>query len=350
MSIFKDHISAMEAYKPPLEGRDGQRFVLLDFNERTIPVSPAIKQALVDFIHSDRIQQYPNYGNITGQLAEYCGVTSDQVAITNGSDHGIELAIRGVCREGDQAIIPGPTFAIYSQVAKVEGLSIVSPEYTQEGGYPIDEVIAAITDKTRLIVAANPNNPCGTPISLSDIERLAVAAPNAVILVDECYYEYTRLTAKSLIENYKNIVITRTFSKTWGMPSLRFGYVITCKENINAILVMRGPYDINQLAVVAASAALNDPEYTEQYIQEVMGQSKPLLESFLAEKGINFWKSVANYILVYFDNPENIKRALETAGILVRPRVDNQGKTALRITFGTLEQTQKLISVLNDLI
>ncbi len=348
MSIFKSHITAMAAYKPPLSGRDANQFVLLDFNERTIPVSHEIKQALIDFIHSDRLQQYPNYGDITDRLAHYCGVESDQLVITNGSDHGIELTIRGTCRAGEEVIIPDPTFAIYAQVAKTEGLIIHSPQYTKDGGYPLQNVLALINEKTRLIVAANPNNPCGTPISFEAIKTLAEAAPNAAILVDECYFEYSKDTAKALISEFENIVITRTFSKTWGIPSLRFGYILTAQSNVDALLAMRGPYDINQMAVVAATAALESPEYTQDYVREVMEESKPLLEGFLTQNNIEFWPSVANYLLVLFDDCSGVKDALFNAGILVRPRKDNTGKDGLRVTVGTLEQTRRLIAVLED--
>jgi histidinol-phosphate aminotransferase len=346
VSIFKNHIAAMAAYKPPLSGRDASQFVLLDFNERTIPVSDSIKHALVDFINSDRLQQYPNYGDITEQLATYCEVNADQVVITNGSDHGIELTIRGTCREGDEVIIPEPTFAIYGQVAKTEALVIHAPQYTKAGGYPLQEVLSLVNKKTRLIVAANPNNPCGTSISTDEIETLATSAPHAAILVDECYFEYSELTAQALISKFENIVITRTFSKTWGIPSLRFGYILTANTNVEALLAMRGPYDINQMAVVAAGAALKNPEYTQHYVQEIMKESKPRFERFLTEKNIEFWPSTANYLLVLFDDCDTVKNALFEAGILVRPRKDNTGRDGLRVTIGTQAQTETLISVL----
>lgn len=348
MSVFKPQIEQLAAYKPPLEGRDPARYTLLDFNERTIPVGDHIKQALVDFIHSDRLQMYPSYGDITEQLADYCQVQEPQVMITNGSDHGIELIIRAVGGVGDEAIIPGPTFAIYGQVATVEGMNIVAPDYRKGEGYPVQQVLAAITERTKVIVAASPNNPCGTAISNEQIAQLAKAASNAAILVDECYFEYTRTSATELLAQFDNIFITRTFSKTWGLPSLRFGYVLSTANNITRLLAMRGPYDINQLAVVAAKAALEKPEYVDDYIAEVMGQSKPKLEAFLAEHDIEFWPTTANYILTFPPQPEALKQALQAAGILVRPRVDSEGRQGLRITFGTLAQTQHLIQVMTD--
>ncbi|MEY4588093.1 MAG: histidinol-phosphate transaminase [Pseudomonadota bacterium] len=346
MSIFKSHITAMSAYKPPLDGRDAHEHLLLDFNERTLPVSQAVEDALVDYIRSGRLQMYPAYGDVVSQIARYAQVSDEQVMITNGSDQGIELIIRASCREGDEAIIPGPGFAFYAQCAKVEHLTIIEPKYRFNEGFPFNEVLAAITERTRVICLANPNNPCGTPISREQVFAIAKAAPHAAILVDECYYEYVKTTVVDAVEQYPNLVITRTFSKTWGIPSLRLGYIISHPRNILALLNVRGPYDVNQLAVVAIKAALKDPAATLGYVDEVMQQSKPALEAYLQAKNIKFWPSATNYLWTFPANPKEIAEGLQKEGILVRPRLDADGVLGLRITIGTLAQTQRLMGVL----
>ena len=350
MSIFKSHITQMGAYKPPLEGRDNHQHLLLDFNERTLPVSPAVKKALIDFINDDQLQVYPAYGDITQKIADYCGVKPDQVMTTNGSDQGIDLIIRSTCREGDEAIIPSPTFAMYHQCANIENLNIIEPAYSRENGFPKQAVMDAITDKTRLIVLANPNNPCGTPIARDDILDIAKAAPEAAILVDECYFEYTRQTVCDVVEQFPNLLVTRTFSKTWGLPSVRLGYIISGKDNINTLLNVRGPYDVNQLAVVAIDAALANPEYTQEYVKEVLEVSKPMLEEFLDNKNIEYWSSVANYVWVFFDSPSLVEQTLKKANILVRPKMDNNSRLGLRISLGNKQQTVHLTDTLASII
>ena len=347
MSIFKEHIRQMGAYKPPLEGRNPQNNLLLDFNERTLPVSKPILDALTHYIHSNSMQTYPSYGDITERLAQYCGVSENQVMITNGSDQGIDLIIRASCHAGDEVIIPGPSFAMYHQCAKIENLKIIEPFYTQADGFPTEEVVDAIDENTRLIVISNPNNPSGTGVSREEILRIAKAAPTCTILVDECYYEYSKLTVADALEEHSNIVITRTFSKTWGLPSLRFGYILSAAANIPPLLNIRGPYDINQLAVVAAQAALDNPDYTKKYVEEVMGTSKPMLEQWLKEHSLDFWPSCANYIWIFPHNPEEMNDALIKADILVRPKGDQNGRKGLRITIGTKAQTERLIRVLS---
>ena len=346
MATFKKHIHAMSAYKPPLDGRDPQSHLLLDFNERTLPVSDAVTAAMIEYIKAGRLQMYPAYGDLDAVIAQYCGVKPEQIMITNGSDQGIDLIIRASCNPGDEAIIPSPSFAMYHQCAKVEAVTIIEPKYSMEEGFPLGGVLAAITPKTRIICLANPNNPCGTPIPREAIAQILVAAPQATVLVDECYFEYSGLTVCDWVEQYSNLVITRTFSKTWGVPSLRMGFVISCKANIDALLNVRGPYDINQLAVVAIRAALANPEYTHSYVAEVMQQAKPMLEDFLRSQGISFWASQANYVWCFPEDPSKLNAALLAAHILVRPRANAQRQMGLRITVGTVEQTERAITIL----
>lgn len=342
MSVIKDHIVALSAYSPPLEGRSPDAYTLLDFNERTIPVVNSVRQALHDYIDAGRLQVYPAYGDIVSRLAEYSGVNAGQLMITNGSDQGIDLVFRAVATPDSEAIIPAPTFAMYHQCAKVEGMTLLEPRYTKESGYPLEEVLTSINPNTRMVVVSNPNNPCGTPVTKGQIEQILQAAPEAAVLVDECYFEYTQNTVVDLIDNYTNLFVTRTFSKTWGIPSLRFGYLISAEENIRGLCNIRGPYDINQLAVVAATAALDNPEEINTYIQEVMQHSKPLLEQWLDTQGIEYWSSVANYLWCFPYNPEAVNRILQSKGFLVRPKADGE-RLGLRVTIGTLEQTRALI-------
>lgn len=344
MSVINDHIMAMSAYKPPLEGRNPGEYTLLDFNERTIPLSNAIKQALHDYIDSDRLQMYPAYGNIVERLAQYVGVDDSQVMITNGSDHGIDLVFRAVSSSNAEAIIPSPSFAMYHQCAKIEAMTIVEPQYTRAAGYPVEEVLAAITENTRVIVVSNPNNPCGTIVDNAVICQIANAAPQAAILVDECYFEYSQQTIASEINQLPNVFIARTFSKTWGIPSLRFGYLIAAAENIAALCNIRGPYDVNQLAVVAANAALDHPEYTESYVAEVMQEAKPLFESWLNEQNIPYWPSQANYLWCFPNNAEALSEYLQQHGFLIRPKAYAES-LGLRVTVGTTDQVQALLSV-----
>ena len=170
------------------------------------------------------------------------------------------------------------------------------------------------------------------------------AAPNAVVLVDECYFEYSGQTVVDLVDQYANLVVVRTFSKTWGLPSLRFGFMVSQAANIEQLVKIRGPYDINQLAIVAAEAALQDPDYTREYVREVMQTAKPMLEDWLRANNMVFWPSSANYLWAFPPKPQALVDYLQTKGILVRAKQNLQGELGVRITVGTVEQTERLIA------
>ncbi len=344
MTIFKSHIDAMGTYKPPLEGRNPEQFTLLDFNERTVPISNLIVEDLVAWLRSGRLQVYPAYGDVVERIAEYAGVDANQLMITNGSDQAIDLVFRACCEPDSEVIIPAPSFPIYSQAAQLEHAIIHQPHYSFETGYPVAEVLALINEKTRVIVVSNPNNPSGTVLSAEGILSIAGAAPNAAVLVDECYFEYCGITVADRVAAFPNIIVTRTFSKTWGLSSLRFGYLVSAAENIRALLKVRGPYDVNQLAVVAVKSALKHQAEVHAYIREVMERSKPKFEAFLNRNEISYWPSEANFIWLFMDNALAIETSLRAAGILVRPKTDAEGRIGLRVSLGTEDQTDALIA------
>jgi len=351
MSCIKPHIQVLAPYQPPLEGRS-KDFTLLDFNERTLPPPKEITEALKEYIDGGHMQRYPSYGSLQADIAKYAGAPMEQVLFTNGSDQGIDLVVRCCCEKGSEVIIPMPTFAMYEQAAQSEGLTIVRPFFTREGGFPLEEVLAAVTPRTSLIVLSTPNNPSGTMIPRESILQVARKCPKVAILVDECYYEFMdpTTTVKDEVASLPNLFVCRTFSKTWGIPSLRMGYLMSAKENVNALSAVRGPYDVNQLAVVACQAAMKARSYVDEYVDEVMRRAKPRLEEFLKAKGIGFWPSWANFIFCYFSDPLPLEAELRSRGILVRPKKDAEGVVGLRISIGTLEQIERLCGALEELL
>jgi len=356
-SVLKPHLQHLTPYLPPLDGRDIHKHTLLDFNERTVAVPNHIIDALKEHLDTKGLRCYPAYGDLAAVMAKQYGVRTEECIFTNGSDQGIELVVRCCCKPGTEAIIPAPTFAMYEQAALTEGLTIRRPFFKKETGFPTEEVLALVGPQTSLIVLSNPNNPTGTAISRANICRIAEKAPHCAILVDECYYEFMKeavgefeSTVKDEICRYTNIFVCRTFSKTWGFPSLRIGAVLSAEANIRAMGSVRGPYDVNQLAPVAVRAALANNQYMTDYVGEVMNRSKPKFESYLRSIQVDFWTSCSNYIFCYFDNPTPLESGLRSKNILVRPKKDEKGILGLRITMGTVEQTDNLIEALNELL
>lgn len=328
-------------------------YLLLDFNERTSPASPKVKEALKKFVDSDRLHVYPEYGDLEQRVAEYARVKNSQVMMTNGGDQGIDIVCRATLDEGDKVIVPFPAFAMHYQSARIQGAEILESRYKEPGLFPLQEVLEMLEDeKVKLLIICNPNNPTGIIINAKDVETLVRKSlkRNVSVLVDEAYFEFSRITNKDLINKYDNLFIIRTFAKAFGIVSARAGYVISQEKNIQELLKIRGPYDINMFAKTAVLAALSDKKHMEDYVKEVMEKSKPMLEQFLKEKNIEFLPSKANFLLLKLAQPEKIMLELKKRKILTRPKEWLDGEPALRISIGALKDTKRFLRNFNEIL
>lgn len=338
-----EQIARMQAYNPPLEQRMRFSGLRLDFNERLKPLSENVVNAIKNFDPS-RISLYPSYDTFGKKVANYAGVKISDVMITNGSDQGIELIFKTFVGLGDLVVIPSPSFAMFYQVAQYSGAEILRPCYGCDGVFPLEEVRRLFERNPKLLIICNPNNPTGTLLNRNEIEEILKRFSNTIVYVDEAYFEFSYVTVADLVEKYSNLVVTRTFSKAFGLASLRLGYLVSCEQNIREMLKVRGPYDVNQIAKMAGAASLEDLSDVKNYCDEVMNKAKPMLENFLRSQGVCFLNSAANF--VYFKEPwENFSKELEGKGILVRPRENGFA----RVTIGTVEQMKRFIKIFKQL-
>ena len=343
----------MSAYSPPLEGRSEKPYLLLDFNERTIEPGPKVKEALKEFIEQGRLRVYPEYGDLEEKIAQYAGVENNQAIATNGADQVIDIICRAHLGQGDKVIIPAPSFPMYGQSASCQDAIILNPSYRQDGAFPVGEVLEMLTveDRVRLVILCNPNNPLGTTIKLEDVEKVLRLAQEKEIAVlhDEAYFEFSSLTAKDLLSKYDNLYIVRTFAKAFGLVAARIGYALSQEANLRELLKIRGPYDVNMFAKIAALAGLQDISYVQEYASEAMQKSKPRLEKFLASKGIFFFPSSANFLFLPMADAKSAAEMLRQQNILVRPKKGPNNQDGLRISIGQEKDIAKLIETLDSL-
>ena len=226
-------------------------------------------------------------------------------------------------------------------------------EYNQDLSFPTNKILEAINKNTKIVILVNPNNPTGTSIKRNDIRRIAQKAKinGALVLIDEAYYQFYGKTSIPLIKKYDNLFISQTFSKAFGLAGLRLGYIISIKDNIKIIQKALSPYSVNNLAVVCACAALEDLAYVKNYVQEVE-KSKLALYKELEKLGIKYYKSDANFILLNIGSQSaKFCQKLREKGVLVRDRSsDTLLNGCVRITLGTLKQTEELIKALRQLV
>lgn len=340
----REAIARIGFYEPPLEGREGEELLLLDFNESTQPPPKGVTDAMVRFLQQGSVNRYPAYSALTEKLAGYAGVSPEQIVLTNGSDQAIDIVLRSLLEPGDEMVFARPGFAMFTQVAGTLGAATVEIPYLPDMGFPYREMAAAVTGKTRLIVLINPNNPTGTAIESGQIEALLTRFPEVPVLVDEAYFEFTGATSVPLLARHDNLVILRTFSKAFAVAGLRLGYALAGPAFVRELHKIRGPYDVNALAVRGAEALLEHLDDLRLYTEEVMTRAKPMVEAFFAENGVAFFPGAANFMLV---KPRDAKGACEfllRRKVLVRPQ-KRPIEDTFRLSVGTVADMRRFIKV-----
>jgi histidinol-phosphate aminotransferase len=340
-------IKNLHAYHPPLAGRQGLR---LDFNESTIGCSPRVL-ARLHSIDAEALARYPEREPIEAEVAAFLGLTPAQVLLTNGVDEAIHLLCSTYIDSGDEALIVAPTFAMYALFAQAEGAELIQVLSGENFAFPFEELLARITPRTRIIAVANPNNPTGAAVPGEILLRVAKAAPQAAVLIDEAYFEFHGETVLNFADRPENLFIARTFSKAYGLAGLRIGILVGDAAQMAMVRRAASPYNVNGVALTVLPDALRDQEYVANYVTEVQ-HGREELEKQLHALGLQHWPSRANFVLVRIGPTHNeFLQAMRERGILVRDRNSDPGCAGcVRITLGSRKHTEILIRVLRDVV
>jgi histidinol-phosphate aminotransferase len=343
-------VSAIPSYHPPLAGREGLR---LDFNENTVGCSPRVLDRLRSLTAED-LARYPERQPIESAVANFLGVSDAELLLTNGVDEAIHLLCQTYLATGDEALIVVPTYSMYRIYMSAGGAQVISIPAGPEFSFPLDAVRAGITDRTRLIAIANPNNPTGTFTSLEPLLEIVRSAPCAAMLIDEAYFEFCGKTLLPRRRECPNVFITRTFSKAYGLAGLRIGVLVGDAEQMPSLRRVCSPYNVNAVALACLQEALADQSYIEQYVTETL-QSRARLERVLATRGITFWPSQANFVLARIGSTKSDSQTfvdqMRRRGILVRDRsTDHACEGCVRFTLGTAEHTSRLLAALDEVL
>jgi len=343
----REAIARMAPYKPPTGGRGG--LLRLDFNENTIGPSPRVLERLREVTAGDFLTVYPEYEVARGKMATFFGVESDQIVFSDGTDEAIHLLLQAFVEPGEEVLIPWPTFPMYRFYAEAAGAEPVLVHRDPETlDFPTKALLDRIGPETKAILIANPNNPTGGAAEPEELERVLRAAPEAAVLVDEAYFEFHGETALGWLAHFDNLFVSRTFSKAWGLAGLRVGCLFSQAENAEWVRRGQSPYSLNSAGVECALAAIEDREYVESYVREVVA-ARAALEAALDELGVRRWSSDANFVLARFADPGLLCRALRERGVLVRDRT-HEVPGGVRLGVGTAEQTGRLIAALREVL
>jgi histidinol-phosphate aminotransferase len=338
-------VLAMPEYHPPLAGRDALR---LDFNENTFAPSPRVLARLQQ-LTAEGLTIYPEREPVERIVAQHFGLQRDQLILTNGVDEAIHLMAVAFLDEGDEALICTPTFFMYdvSISLMTSGLKRVQTDDTL--AFPFERFLSAITPKTKLIIIASPNNPTGATVSRDHLLAIAAAAPQAVLMVDEAYFHFHGETTLPDVGTIPNLIVARTFSKAYGLASLRIGMLTGDARLITYLRKVSSPYNVNGIALAVLPEALADDAYINWYVAQVHAGRERIF-SALRDLNIRTWPSAANFVLMDIGpRHKELCAAMRTRGVLLRDRSADPGCDGyVRITVGIENHVIRGIGALRE--
>ncbi len=328
-------------------------------NENPLGVSDKVTQYLIENIKN--LSRYPD-GNgfeLKTALARYYNVDFDQLTLGNGSNDTLELIARAFVTVGDEVIFSEHAFAVYPLITQAIGATAVITK-ASDWGYDLENIINAITERTKVIFIANPNNPTGTWCTENDLNVFLKEVPEHVIVVlDEAYFEYAIHPEMNIVNypnglkwlsRYSNLIVTRTFSKAYALAGLRVGYSVSHKDMANILNRIRQPFNVNSMALKAAEIALSDKDHLEQSVK-VNIDGMNYIVSELQKMKIDYIPSAGNFISISLGNKANkIYDQLLHKGVITRP-IDNYGLSGyLRFSIGSSDENQRAMKALRTCI
>jgi len=347
---MKDNLKNMKPYIP---GKTVKGAIKLASNENPIGTSPKALEAIKKSLNTINIYPDGYCYELKEKLADKLNVNIDNLLIGNGSDEILQLITAAYLDSGDKVITGIPTFSEYTFATNLfAGEMIYVPLVA--GSFDLDAIYNKIDSQTKMIFLCNPNNPTGK--HFNGLEKFINSVPkNILVVVDEAYYEY--VVAQDypqtipLIDRYKNLIILRTFSKIYGLAALRIGYAVANKDIIKTLSIVKQPFNVDTLAQVGATAALDD----DQFLKDSLDNNeigKAYLYKQIDDLGLSYYPTETNFIFIY-DLPlagKDIFEKLMAWGLIIRP-MDSFGFTnAIRVTVGKPDENKKFIEMLSKIL
>ncbi len=333
----------------------GTDFIKLASNENPLGPSPLALKAIRDNAHLGSVYPEVSCAALRAALSRLFNLPEDMFIVGNGADGVIYTLGMALIDQDDEAIIPMITFPYYEIVVKTMRGKVVYSRM-REYGIDLDDVLAKITPKTKMIWISNPNNPTGSMITAGDFMRFYKQVPEQVFVVhDEVYADFARQDALPdtlglLRQGRPNLVLLRSFSKIYGLAGMRLGFGMARSELIRIMYKVRPPFDVSTLAEKAGCAALNDREFYERTL-ELTRRGKEYLYKELAALGLRYLPSQTNFVIIDMERDcREIQQRLLALGVIVRPADTYRMPTCIRVTVGTHEQNRRFVQALKQVL
>jgi histidinol-phosphate aminotransferase len=346
MGYFRDNIDKIKGYEPGFQPKQSD-VIKLNTNENPYPPSPQVMKVLAE-IRPEQLRRYPDpaANEFRRAAAEVNGVGPENIMGCNGGDDLLTIAFRAFCDEDRPVAYPVPTYSLYPVLAKLQNCEAVEVPFDGEFNLPAK---LAGTDAA-LTIVCNPNAPSGSFITVGEMASLADEL-GGVLLIDEAYVDFAPANCTALVKDLDNVIMLRSMSKGYSLAGLRFGYAIAPPDLIAGLMKVKDSYNVDAVAVAAAAAAIKDQEYFKETTEKVKKDREILTEQLRALK-FEVPESSANFVLAESKNckASEIYDRLVQRNIYVR-YFDLPGLSdKLRITVGTKEQNEILISALKEIL
>lgn len=360
MSLAEQALSYVRAISPYQPGKPitelaremgipVEQILKLASNENPLGMSPKAKKAVEAAISG--IERYPDQFDLIKAVAGHCGVAQSQVVLGNGSNDVLDLIARVFLAPGRSAVFAQHAFAVYPLATLSTGAELISTP-AKSFGHDLDAMSAAIRPDTRIVWIANPNNPTGTFLPYAEVRAFLEAVPKDVIVVlDEAYNEYIapdeRVDTADWIKEFLNLVICRTFSKIYGLAGLRVGYALASAEVADLMNRVRQPFNVNNLAIAAAVAALDDDQFVlESYALNHRGMAQ--IVAGLTRLGLEHIPSHGNFVTFRAGDGAGVNQKLLKQGVIVRPIGGYGLPEWLRVTIATEPENARFLEALEQ--
>ena len=353
------YIRAIAPYQPGKPIAELERelgisgIIKLASNENPLGASPLAVAAMHAAIAD--IARYPD-GNgfaLKDALSRRYQIEHTRIVLGNGSNDLLELAARAFLTPGDKVVYADHAFAVYALATQAVGATGISVPATQGYGHDLAAMLqAAVGNKAKMVFIANPNNPTGTFLAAAELlEFLRAIPPEILVVLDEAYNEYLpenlRYDSVSWLRDFPNLIISRTFSKAYGLAGLRVGYTLADEQVADMLNRVRQPFNVNSLAQAAAVAALQDEDFVRQtYEMNLLGMEQ--ITQGLARVGLEFIPSFGNFVCFKIANAGQIYRRLLEMGVIVRPVANYAMPDYLRVSIGLEKENEKFLSALKQ--
>jgi histidinol-phosphate aminotransferase len=335
-SITRDNVKKLVPYSSARDEFSGSNGVFLDANEN--PFNTGYNR------YPD-----PHQKKLKEKIAELKGVETKNIFLGNGSDEAIDLLFRAFCEPGkSNVIILPPTYGMYEVAANINDIAVKKVLLQSDFQPDLNGILDAIDNNTRLIFFCSPNNPTANSFQPNQIEQV-IRKFNGIVVVDEAYIDFSlQQSFTAFVKKHPNLVVLQTFSKAWGMASLRLGMAFADEKIINILSKIKPPYNINGVTQQLALKALDNPEKTKKYILEIIAERAHLISELKSIKIVkHIYPSDANFILVKVDDAKSVYNYLVNENIVVRDRSRVElCEGCIRITVGTKEENDTLLNAL----